>query len=344
MAGTPTIKACAPPPRAMQFGLFLNPQTHAHEPLSGLLDDLFELTRAARGAGFDLVTTGQHYLADYAQAQLMPLLGRLTAEAGSMTIGSGVVLLPLHHPVEIAEQMTTLAAMADGGVVVGVGAGYRDVEFDSFGIPKRERVGHLVEGVELMRSLWTGESVTYDGEFYQVENVAITPRPDETPPVWIAANARRAVERAARIGDAWFVNPHATITEIREQKRAYDAIREARGEDTAVPVFREAFVADTHDAAVETARDYLWEKYQRYIEWGQDEAMEDARDLHRPFDELAEDRFLLGTPEEVCAEIERYEAELDAQMVVLRVAWPGLPIEDAVKCVQLIGDEVVPNV
>ena len=328
----------------MQFGLFLNPQTHADEPLSGLVDDLLALTRTAREADFDLVTSGQHYLADYAQAQLVPLLGRLAAEAGSMTLASGVVLLPLHHPVEIAEQMTTLDAMADGGVVVGVGAGYRDVEFESFGVPKRERAGRLVEGVELMRRLWTEDGVTYDGEFYAVDDVTITPRPDEAPPVWIAANARVAVERAARLGDAWFVNPHATIAEIREQKRAYDAIREERGEDTAVPVFREAFVAETHEAAVETARDYLWEKYQRYIEWGQDEAMEDAADLHKPFDELAEDRFVLGTPEEVCAELERYEEELDAEMAVLRVAWPGLPVEDAVECVERIGDEVVPNV
>ncbi len=328
----------------MQFGLFLNPQTHAGEPLSGLIDDLLELTRAAREARFDSVVTGQHYLADYAQAQVVPLLGRLTAAAGEMTVGSGVVLLPLHHPVAIAEQMTTLDAMAEGGVVVGVGAGYRDVEFESFGVPKRERAGRLAEGIELMTALWTESSVTYEGEFYRVEDVSITPRPPEKPPVWVAANARPAVERAARLGDAWFVNPHATIAEIREQKQVYDVIREERGLDTDVPIFREAFVAETHEAAVEAAREHLAQKYQRYIEWGQDEAMEDAADLHRPFDELAEDRFVLGTPAEACAEIERYEEELDASQVVLRMAWPGMPVEDAVESIELVGDEVMPNV
>jgi alkanesulfonate monooxygenase SsuD/methylene tetrahydromethanopterin reductase-like flavin-dependent oxidoreductase (luciferase family) len=327
----------------MDFGYFMNTQAPAGTDPSAFGEELVAQARAAEAADFDLLTAGQHYLADYVQMQLVPLLGRLSAEAGSMTLGTGVVLLPLHHPVEIAEQVTTLSAFCDD-LFVGVGAGYRDVEFESFGVPKRERASRLTEGVELMERLWTEDSVTYEGDHYAVEDVSITPRPDEKPDVWVAANARAAVERAARIGDAWFVNPHATVTEIADQKAAYDAVREERGEDTGVPVFREAFVAETHEAAVETARDHLWDKYQRYIQWGQDEAMEDADDLHRPFDELAEDRFVLGTPAEVCEQIERYEAELNADAVVLRMSWPGMDVQETLDCVELMGDEVVPNV
>ncbi|MFB6068949.1 MAG: LLM class flavin-dependent oxidoreductase [Halobacterium sp.] len=327
----------------MDFGLFVNVQAPAGTPPDDLADDLLAQTEAARDSGFDLVTAGQHYLSDYVQLQLIPMLSRMTAVSGSMRVGTGIVLLPLHHPVEIAEQLTTLSAFCDG-VVAGVGAGYRDVEFESFGVPKSERAGRLTEGVQLMNRLWTEEHVTFDGQFYSVDGVSITPRPDEKPDVWVAANARRAVERAARIGDAWFVNPHATMTEIREQKRHYDEVREERGEHTDVPVFREAFVAPTHEEAVSVARDHLESKYQRYIDWGQDEAMEDETDLHRPFEELAEDRFILGTPEEACAEIERYEEELDASDVVLRVCWPGMDNDRAIECIERIGDEVIPYV
>ena len=328
----------------MEFGLFLNCQAPADEPLSDLLGGLVEQTETARDAGFDLVTTGQHYLSDYVQAQLVPLLSRLTAHAGDMAVGTGIVLLPLHHPIEIAEQLTTLDGLAGGGTVAGVGAGYRDVEFESFGVPKRERGPRLAEGIELMNRLWTEESVTFDGEFYSVEDATITPRPAEKPPVWVAANARPAVERAARIADAWFVNPHATIAEIREHKRRYDEIRDELGKDTAVPVFREAFVAPTTEEAYEAARPHLESKYRRYVDWGQDEAMEDATDLHRAFDDLAEDRFVIGTPDEAAAQIERYGEELDADCVVLRVSWPGMSAERARGCIELIGDEVIPNV
>ena len=72
--------------------------------------------------------------------------------------------------------------------------------------------------------------------------------------------------------------------------------------------------------------------------------MEDEQDLHKPFEQLAEDRFLLGTPAEVCAEIERYEAELDAEYMLPRLHWPGMDHDVAVECIELIGDDVIPNV
>ena len=327
----------------MKFGLYLNCQTTTDRSPETLLDGLVAQTTAAREAGFDMITTGQHYLSDYVQIQMVPLLSRLTAESGSMNVGTGIILLPLHQPVDVAEQLTTLDALGEG-VVAGVGIGYRDVEFDSFGVPKSERVGRFEEGIELIKRLWTEEDVVYDGTYYSVDGVTINPRPDERPPIWIAANARSAVRRAARMGDAWFVNPHSTISEIKDLIADYDEVRNEHGEDTGVPIFREAFVAETREEAVDTAREYLFSKYQQYIEWGQDEAMENEQDLHKPFEELAEDRFLLGTPAEVCSEIERYEAELDAEYVVPRLHWPGMDHEVAIECIQRFGDDVIPNV
>jgi alkanesulfonate monooxygenase SsuD/methylene tetrahydromethanopterin reductase-like flavin-dependent oxidoreductase (luciferase family) len=326
----------------MDVGLWLTPQAPAGGDPAALATDVLDQARAAREAGLDLLSTGQHYCTEYVQLQLVPLLSRLTAVSGDMTVASGVVLLPLHHPVEIAEQFATLDALADGPVVCGVGAGYRDREFDAFDVPKRERAGRLREGIDLLRRLWTEESVTFAGEHYAVEDVGITPRPSEAPPVWVAANARPAVERAARIGDAWFVNPHASLPELREAKDAYDAVRAERGAGSEVPVFREVFVAPTTEEAVETARPYLASKYDRYLEWGQDEAMDDPDSLHGTFEELAADRFLLGTPAEVAAEAERYREELDASHLVCRVHWPGMDTEAALECIELLGDEVRP--
>jgi alkanesulfonate monooxygenase SsuD/methylene tetrahydromethanopterin reductase-like flavin-dependent oxidoreductase (luciferase family) len=109
-------------------------------------------------------------------------------------------------------------------------------------------------------------------------------------------------------------------------------------------VFREGFVAPTTERAREIARPYLKAKYERYLEWGQDEAMDDGDDLRKAFDALAENRFVIGTPAEVCQEIERYEEELEASHVVFRMRWPGLPQEQVKESIRLFGDEVVPNV
>lgn len=330
---------------SVQIGLYLNPQDTSDGTGRELREGLLDLARTASRVGFDHVSAGQHYLSDFAQLQLLPFLSRVTGEVTDMEIATGIVLLPFHHPVDLAERIATLDALHDGPTALGVGAGYRDAEFDAFEVPKTERVPRLVEGLELTRRLLTESSVDYDGDYYAVEDATIPIRPRDEIPVWMAANADAAVERAARLADAWLVNPHATVGEIRDQKvDHYDPIRDERGRSTAVPVMREAFVAPTREEAVDVARDYLWEKYQRYLDWGQDEAMEDGSDLRRPFDALAEDRFLLGTPADVCEEIDRYERELDAGRVLFRCHWPGLPFERSRECVELIGDEVIPNV
>ena len=86
----------------MKFGLYLNCQTTTDRSPETLLDGLIAQTTAAREAGFDMITTGQHYLSDYVQIQMVPLLSRLTAESGSMKVGTGIILLPLHQPVDVA--------------------------------------------------------------------------------------------------------------------------------------------------------------------------------------------------------------------------------------------------
>lgn len=324
----------------MDFGLFLNRQGSADQTANDVFDGLIAQTRTARDAGFDLIAAGQHFLPDYPQLQTLPTLSRLAAEAGSMTLATGVLLLPFHHPVAVAEDLATLDAIADGDVVAGVGAGYRDVEFEAFGVPKAERVPRLVEGIELLRRLLTDREVTFDGEFYAVDDATTSPRPESPPAIWLAANATPAVERAARLSDAWFVNPHATLTEIAAQKERYNDIRRERGEDTAVPLFREAFVAETTDVAVETAREYLEPKYERYLSWGQDEAMEDETDLHQSFEELHRDRFLLGTPSEVAGQLQTAAERLDASHAILRMNWPGMPADETCRSIELLADEL----
>lgn len=329
----------------MKFGALINPQTARDETPQELREGTISLARVVDETGFDQILAGQHYLSDFTQFQLLPFLARLTGETDSIELATGIVIMPFYHPVEVAEQIATIDALHNDGTVFGVGAGYRDVEFQAFGIPKRERIPRTVEGLELATTLLTTENVTYDGEFYSVKDVTIPVIPDDPLPVWLAANSDRAVERAARRSDAWLVNPHSTIAEIHEQKQKYyDPVRDELGKDTAVPIIREAFVAPTHEEAVQAARETLWEKYQRYVSWGQDEAMENPDDLRQPFDELAEDRFVLGTPAEVADEIMRYEEELDANYIIVRSHWPGMDYETSRRSLELLGDEVIPYV
>jgi Luciferase-like monooxygenase len=210
----------------MKVGIFL---TCRHPPGSDMvaaLEGQYAMTRLARDRGWDAVATGQHYLSEgVRQVQLVPFLARLAAEAGEMTGIAGVLLTTLRNPVEVAECIASLDAIWRGNFVFGVGLGYRDVEFDAFGVPRGQRVRRFEQCLEVVKRLWTEDNVSFENDICKLTNVTMTCRPIQSPypPIWFAANNDRAVQRAARLGDSWFVNPHATIPEITRQLGLYRA-------------------------------------------------------------------------------------------------------------------------
>ena len=130
-----------------------------------------------------------------------------------MTGVAGILLIGLHNPVEMAEMVASLDVIWGGRFVFGIGLGYRDVEFDAFKVPRGQRVRRFEGCLEVVKRLWTEESVTVDNDVCTLAGVTLTCRPVQRPhpPIWVAANNDSAIRRAARIGDTWFINPHATM-------------------------------------------------------------------------------------------------------------------------------------
>src|ERR1043165_7998578 len=167
----------------MKVGLFItNPQPGATDMVSAL-DDQYATGAMARDRGWNSLLSGQHYLneGDNKQLQTVPFLARLAAEAGEMTVGCGILLLNLHNPVYTAETVATLDVIARGNFIFGVGLGYREVEFDAFGVPKGRRVKRFEEYLALVQRLWTEESVSCEGFGIRLHNVHMNRRPVEKP-------------------------------------------------------------------------------------------------------------------------------------------------------------------
>jgi len=153
----------------VKFGLGLSVQHLPEEPQAARFREHIEQVRLARAVGFSSVWASQHYLADpFTYFQPIPTLARLAADARGMTLGTGVLLLPLHHPVEIAEQLATLDVITDGHLIFGVGLGYRNVENVAMGHDPKERVGRLIESLEIVERLWSGEPVAYEGRYFSL--------------------------------------------------------------------------------------------------------------------------------------------------------------------------------
>ena len=133
-----------------------------------------ELTRLARDAGFDSISCGQHYLSPpYQNLQTIPLMARLSADSGDMSIILGVLLLPLYSPVEVAENVASLDVISGGRVVLGVGLGYRDMEYEAFNVERRHRVPRFLESLDLIKRLWTEDDVTFEGEHFRLRGAEL---------------------------------------------------------------------------------------------------------------------------------------------------------------------------
>jgi alkanesulfonate monooxygenase SsuD/methylene tetrahydromethanopterin reductase-like flavin-dependent oxidoreductase (luciferase family) len=331
----------------MKVGIFLTNQNPQGSDMVSALEDQHLMVRLARDRGWDAVATGQHYLTEgMSQLQLIPFLARMAAEAGEMTGVAGVLLLGLHNPVEVAECVASLDVIWRGNFVLGVGLGYRDVEFDAFRVPAGHRVRRFEQCLEVVRRLWTEDKVTMDTDVSTLAGVTLTCRPVQKPhpPIWVAANRDAAVRRAARLGDAWFVNPHATMATITRQMELYRAELERVGKPfpRVMPLIKEIFCARDRATALELAGPYLAAKYRSYASWGQDAVLPGGDSFQQPFESLLQDRFVLGSPEECFEQLRPCWEQAGANFLFFRTHWSGMPVGHALGSMRLISDELLP--
>jgi alkanesulfonate monooxygenase SsuD/methylene tetrahydromethanopterin reductase-like flavin-dependent oxidoreductase (luciferase family) len=331
----------------MKFGLLIAKQHPAGVSMVEKWHEHIEQVRAARDAGFDLIVMGQHYLSTpFQELQTMPALARLAAEAGEMRLGATVLLLPLLNPVDVAEQVATLDVICGGRFIFGVGLGYRDEEYEAFRVQRGERVARLIEGLRVIKRLWTEDEVSHEGRFFRLTkaHMALKPMQKPHPPIWFAANNDGAVERAARLGDTWVINPHAKLTVLEHQMALYrktlqDASKPFPRE---LPMIKELYVAPDRQTALQECRPFLEVKYQAYTAWGQDKALprEDGFDL--AFEELVKDRFIVGDPDDCIGELRRYADTLGVNCFIFRIQWPGMEQAKVMRTINLLAERVIP--
>ena len=332
----------------LKFGIMVMPQHPRTDSPTKRFRETLQLTRLARDAGFDSIACGQHFLSPpYQNLQSIPLLARLAADSGSMDLILSIVLLPLYSPVGLAEDVASLDVISDGRVVFGLGLGYRDIEYEAFNTTRRDRTGRFLEALELIRRLWTEDEVSFAGQHFSLSGGTCTIRPVQQPhpPIWIAANHDSAVARAGRLGCAWLLNPHATLSTLERQMGVYTAaLREAAvNPPSDFPIIKEMHLATTRDEAVRVAQPYLEPKYQAYADWGQDKAMPGQESFRVPFEALAHDRFILGSVDDVIQQIEAHRERLGVNHFIFRIWWPGMEAYHAYRVLELMGTHVIPH-
>lgn len=334
----------------VQFGLMIRGQFPQNDDMGKRFEEMIEQVRLVDRLGFASLTKGMHYASHPLQAfNQIVWHSRMAAESKHLRLNFGIILLALHKPLDVAEQLASLDVMTGGRVIFGAALGYREVELASFGVQRKEIVRRFSENIEAIKRLWTEDKVTMKGTWFDLieANVSVKPLQQPRPPIWIGANADPAIERAARIGDCWYVNPHNRIDTIQHQVDVYKRALDAAGKPFPIefPGRRECFVAGTREEAIRLCRPYLAKKYEVYHAWGQDKAMpEGDNDLGLDFDELIKGRFFLGSPDEVAEQIIDYTRTTGINHHILSCQWPGMPQNMVLDTLNLLAEEVFPKV
>jgi alkanesulfonate monooxygenase SsuD/methylene tetrahydromethanopterin reductase-like flavin-dependent oxidoreductase (luciferase family) len=206
---------------------------------------MVERAAAARRAGLDSLFVGDHHATPGPYYQNVPITARMLAEWGNRPAGC-LFLLPLWNPVLLAEQVGTLAAIAEGRFIIQAGLGDDEAQFAAMGTTVKTRVSAFEQSLDAVRRLLAGEVVSATGRFtFREARVAL--RPAEPVEVWIGASALPAIDRAARLGDGFLAAPGATPERARAQVHHYLERCAVHGRrPAAVAVRRDIYVADSH--------------------------------------------------------------------------------------------------
>jgi len=333
----------------MKFGLYssiANPPRGEH--LERSIDEVIAEAQLAEACGFDSCFFGEHHQ-DRDGFLPSPLIvaAAVAARTQTLRVGTSVILLPLHHPVRVAEDVITLDLVSKGRVILGVGIGYQADDFRAFSVPMEDRLARFEESVEIIRLCWAGEKFSFRGKHYTLGDVQITPRPFQKPgpPLWIGASVTAAARRAGRIADGFVGTPSTGLENATHLADAYkDAARKA-GRPADVIQMRDAWVATTRAEADAVYGPHVMTAYRYYWEHRLAEFANMPEGTKFTLENLAPDRLILGEPETCVREFQRWQKATGAGTFLLRLRHAhsgGPPHAEIMKAIRLFGERVLP--
>jgi alkanesulfonate monooxygenase SsuD/methylene tetrahydromethanopterin reductase-like flavin-dependent oxidoreductase (luciferase family) len=257
--------------RKIRFGLwydFRNP-SQWHQAPDRLYAETFDQIAWCENHGFDDVWLSEHhFLEDGYLPSILPVSSAIAARTKRIRIASGVLLMPFHNPMRLAEDIAVVDVISGGRFELGVGVGFKLEEFEGFSVPFKQRGARTNQSLEILRRALAGETVTFKSDFFEFKNVKVTPEPIQKPhpPIWLGGFTPPALRRAARYGDG-FTQPGANrdvydryVAELKKENRPTDNIRFASG-------FWCLIVSEDPERTFAEAADHIIYQANNYSKW-----------------------------------------------------------------------------
>ncbi len=289
----------------MKIGISVTSSHAVTDPREGARN-MIARARAAREADLDSLFVGDHHVTPSPYYQNNVILARMLAEWGDKPFGA-LYLLPLWHPVTLAEQIGTLASLAAGPFIMQCGLG-DERQGQAMGIDMSKRVGMFVSSIRTMRGLWRGEAVDED-RYWQIKQARISPVPTASVDVWVGSIAEPAMARTARIAEGWLAAPSLTPPQAGEAVLRYRQFcAEFNREPTATAIRRDFYVGESAEAARQIAAPYIEQGYRG----------------------ISPDALLVGSVEEVAEQIRALAAQGYTDVIVRNLS------KDQQQCIDAI--------
>ena len=332
--------------RKVKFGYqldFRNPPGSGRS-FATLYGDSLEQVELAEALGFDSIWLTEHHFTDdgYLPAML-PAAAAIAARTKRVTIGTFVLLAPFQHPLKLAEDAAVVDVISNGRLRLGLGQGYRQEEFDGFGVPRAERLGRTLETIEILKLAWTGKRFSFDGKYFHFKDVRVLPTPASHPHpelLW-GAGAPKAIRRAAKMGLSF-----ACVGGRKEMGIYTEALKEAgrNPADFSLVNSRVVYIATTAQEAWNEVGDALMYQAEHYGKWLSAAAgtTDMSKVLIRPDPERLKHTSILGPPEEVRARITAVIESGPITDLITVAQLPGLDPAKARRSLERFGREVLP--
>jgi probable F420-dependent oxidoreductase len=205
----------------------------------------------AEELGFESAWTQESVLGVSPQFSPIEAMTYAAACTERLRLGCVVFVSTLHSPVHLAKSLSTLDQLSRGRIEVGVGTGGGGRPFGAFGVDPRRYVARFTEGITVLKALWTEPRVTFHGEFWQLENAPMEPKPFQKPypRLWFGAASEPALRRAVRMGDGFFGAGSAPTGTFAEQVQIVRrALAEAGQSPDSFPIAKRVYIAVDEDA------------------------------------------------------------------------------------------------
>jgi alkanesulfonate monooxygenase SsuD/methylene tetrahydromethanopterin reductase-like flavin-dependent oxidoreductase (luciferase family) len=306
--------------------------------------ECLEEIEEAEGLGYAGVWLSEHHFVDdgYLPSPLV-VAAAIAARTERMTIGTNVLLLPMHHPLRAAEDAAVADLISRGRFVLGVGQGYVQHEFEVLGFDRKYRPSLFEEGVEIIRRAWKEGRIGFEGKRWRFEDLPFGPRPERPPPIYIGAFKDPAIDRAARIGDGFLASAGggefaSTYRKVREALAKYGR----EDEDFPYVASGVAYVReDSEQARAEVAPAIAYQR-NRYAEWGTDRGKPEPEEIQP--EDLPWERYFVGTPDEVARGLIQVHREAPYDHFCFWGRLPRITHEQALESQRLFASEVAPRV